>query len=66
MVLINGLQLGFTGTIISSADDGLNWSVVSAGGTFQLNGVHYQNNVWLDSVGGAGMDYELYRWFNLV
>ena len=25
-----------------------------AGGTFQLNGVHYQNNVWL-AVGGAGM-----------
>ena len=42
----------FAGTIISSADDGLNWSVVSAGGTFQLNSVHYQNNVWL-GVGGV-------------
>ena len=54
MVLINGLQLDKAGTIISSADDGLNWSVVGAGGTFQLNSVHYQNDVWL-AVGGAGM-----------
>ena len=27
---------------------------MSVGGTFQLNSVHYENNVWL-AVGGAGM-----------
>ena len=48
------IAVGAAGAIISSSDDGLNWSVVGAGGTFQLNGVHYQNNVWL-AVGGAGM-----------
>ena len=45
------ISVGAASSIISSTDDGLNWSVVSdssdVGNSFSIMDVHYQNNVWL-------------------
>ena len=49
------IGVGQSSLIISSVDDGLNWSTVNYKvGSVQLNGVYYQNDVWL-AVGGGGM-----------
>ena len=51
------IAVGAASSVISSTDDGLNWSVVSdssdVGISFQINDVHYENNVWL-AVGNSG------------
>ena len=62
---LNAVTYGDDKMVAVGIQSGLVWSgyekvgaaataTVGAGGTFQLNDVHYQNNVWL-AVGGAGM-----------